>query len=102
MFEKIQLSTILNNHESSDKIQKHWANFIDVIGDLKLDFCSDDEIINLKGKIGNWQGYFLNFYDTKDVTPYMDAFYSNIPELLNLYTNNAHYTQQLRYGETKW
>lgn len=88
------MSTILNNHEDSSKTQKLWGDFIDIIGDLKLDFSSNDETMNFKGEIRSWLADFLDLYQTKDVTPYMHAFYANVPEFLSLYTNIAHYTQQ--------
>ena len=68
------MSTILNNHEDSSKTQKLWGDFIDIIGDLKLDFSSNDETMNFKGEIRSWLADFLDLYQTKDVTPYMHAF----------------------------
>ena len=94
LFQYIQISTILPTCENSAQIQKLWADFIDIIGDLKLDFHSNDEVMHFKGKIGDWLGNFLELYQTKDVTPYMHALYAHVPEFLNLYTNIAHYTQQ--------
>lgn len=76
------------------KLKSLWGDFIDIIGDLKLDFCSNDETMNLKGKIRTWLADFLDLYQTKDVTPYMHALYAHVPEFLSLYTNTGHYTQQ--------
>ena len=45
---------------------------MDIIGDLKLDFTSEDICI-LKSKIKSWFGHFLEIYQTKYVTPYMHA-----------------------------
>ena len=44
---------------------------MELIGDLKLDFTSEDEILQLQGDIKSWFGIFLNVYQAKDVTPYL-------------------------------
>ena len=48
------MSTILPSWENSAQIQKLWADFIDIIGDLKLDFHTNDEVMHFKGKTGDW------------------------------------------------
>ena len=53
LFQYIKMSTILPTCENSAQIQKLWADFIDIIGDLKLDFHSNDEVMHFKGKIGD-------------------------------------------------
>ena len=46
---------------------------MDIINDLKLDFTSEDSILELQGDIKAWFELFLNVYQAKDVTPYMHA-----------------------------
>ena len=71
-----------------------WQKFMELIGDLKLDFTSEDDILQLQGDIKSWFGLFLNVYQAKDVTPYMHALHCHVPEFLTLYQNIAYYTQQ--------
>ena len=61
---------------------------------LKLDFTSEDEIIQLQGDIKSWFGLVLSVYQAKHVTPYMHALHCHVPEFLKLYQNMAYYTQQ--------
>ena len=67
---------------------------MELIGDLKLDFTSEDDILQLQGDIKSWFGLFLNVYQAKDVTPYMHVLHCHVPEFLSLYQNIAYYTQQ--------
>ena len=94
VFENIQISALLPNATISNEIQKLWADFMDIVGDLKLDFPSDVEIMQFKHKIKTWFDHFLKQYQTKDVTPYMHALHAHVPEFLKLYKNIAYYTQQ--------
>ena len=71
-----------------------WQKFMELIGDLKLDFTSEDEILQLQEDIKSWFGIFLNVYQAKDVTPYMHALHCHVPEFLSLHQNIAYYTQQ--------
>ena len=82
-------------HCSQNKdIQVIWAKFMDIIGDLKLDFTSEEGILELQRNIKSWFEHFLKVYQAKDVTPYMHALYYHVPEFLSLYQNIAYYTKQ--------
>ena len=82
-------------HCSQNKdIQVIWAKFMDIIGDLKLDFTSEEGILELQRNIKSWFEHFLKVYQAKDVTPYMHALCYHVPEFLSLYQNIAYYTQQ--------
>jgi len=94
LFENIKISSLLNDETMGNQIQNLWAGFMDIIGDLKLDFHCDTEIMQLKTKIKSWFENFLKLYQTKDVTPYMHALNAHVPEFLKLYKNIAYYTQQ--------
>ena len=79
-------------HCSQNKdIQVIWAKFMDIIGDLKLDFTSEEGILELQR---NCTFTFSKVYLAKDVTPYMHALCYHVPEFLSLYQNIAYYTQQ--------
>ena len=67
---------------------------MDIIGNLKQDFTSEEDISNLKSKIKSWFGQFLKIYQKKDVTPCTHALYFHVPEFLSLYQNISYYTQQ--------
>lgn len=49
---------------------KVWENFLDIIGDLKLDFLTEEPIKQLTVKIKSCFQHFLDLYQAKDVTPY--------------------------------
>ena len=68
LFEHIQMSTILPNCQNSLQIQKLWADFIDIIGDLKLDLNFYHDVLYLKSKIEDWLTNVLVLYQTKHVT----------------------------------
>ena len=85
LFQNINIPTLL---------PRYSQKFMELIGDLKLDFTSEDDIIQLQGDIKSWFGLFLNVYQAKDVTPYMHALLCHVPEFLKLYQNIAYYTQQ--------
>ena len=61
--------------------------------DLKqnMDFT---EVPEFKSKVDHWMQKFLVVYQTKDVTPYMHALVSHVPEFLKLYGNIEFFTQQ--------
>ena len=67
---------------------------MDIIGDLRLDFTSEEGILELQRNIKSWFEHFLKVYQAKDVTPYMHALCYHVPEFLSLYQNIAYYTQQ--------
>ena len=39
---------------------------MDIVGDLKLDYTTDDAIANLEGKIKKWFRKLLELYQAKD------------------------------------
>ena len=94
LFQNINIPTLLPRYSRNKEIQVIWQKFMELIGDLKLDFTSEDDIIQLQGDIKSWFGLFLNVYQAKDVTPYMHALHCHVPEFLKLYQNIAYYTQQ--------
>ena len=67
---------------------------MEIISDLKLDYKTDESIVQLEENIKGWFTIFLSLYQTKDVTPYMHALYSHVPEFLKLYKNVAFFSQQ--------
>lgn len=93
LLQHINISFLLPNSKYKDKIQKIWVDFWEIRQDLKHDFEPDD-VDALKGKITLWLENYLEFYQTKDVTPYVHALYAHVPEFLSLYTNLEYFTQQ--------
>ena len=94
LFQNINIPTLLPRYSQNKEIQVIWQKFMELIGDLKLDFTSEDDIIQLQGDIKSWFGLFLNVYQAKDVTPYMHTLNCHVPEFLKLYQNIAYYTLQ--------
>ena len=62
---------------------------MDIIGDLKLDFTSEEGILELQRNIKSWFEHFLKVYQAKDVTPYIHALCYHVPEFLSLYFTKA-------------
>lgn len=94
LFQHINFHSLLSECHDADKLQALWSNFMDIVGDLKLDYPTDDAISSIEDKIKKWFQKFLDLYQAKDVTPYMHALYAHVPEFLKLYQNLASYTQQ--------
>ena len=92
--QNINFQALLPNFEDHKKLEKIWNDFMEIIGDLKLDLPTDEPIAALTAKIKSWFQQFLSLYQAKDVTPYMHALYHHIPEFLKLYINVAHFKQQ--------
>ena len=82
LFQHINFHLLLPEFHYVDKLWALWGNFIDIIGDLKLNYTSDDAISNLEDKIKKWFQKFLDLYQAKDVTPYMYSLYAHVPEFL--------------------
>ena len=102
LFQHINFHSLLSDCHDADKLQALWSNFMDIVGDLKLDYPTDDAISSIEDKIKKWFKKFLDLYQAKDVTPYMHALYAHVPEFLKLYQNLACYTQQgmEKYNDT--
>ena len=67
-----------------NKLQKLWSDFILPYGDLRCTFDTQDQVVNFKSKIRQWIQDFLHLYESNNVTPYMHAFYSHVPDFLKL------------------
>lgn len=102
LFQHINFYALLSEGHDADKLQALWGHFIDIIGDLKLDYTTDDAISILEEKIKKRFQKFLDLYQAKDVIPYMHSLYAHVPEFLKLYQNLAYYTQQgmEKYNDT--
>ena len=86
--------SLLPGDQNIEKLQQLWSEFMEIISDLKLDYKTDESIVQLEEKIKGWFKIFLSLYQAKDVTPYMHALYSHVPEFLKLYKNVAFFSQQ--------
>ena len=57
-------------HCSQNKdIQVIWAKFMDIIGDLRLDFTSEEGILELQRNIKSWFEHFLKVSKKKKSLP---------------------------------
>ena len=92
-FENIKISSLLSNSPDNQITQQIWDDFSAIRKDLKHDFKSD-EVSNFKSTVTNWLKKILVKYQKKDVTPYMHALCSHVPEFLSLYGNIECFTQQ--------
>ena len=93
LFKNIDISSLLPNCSHSEIIQQIWNDFTAFNEDLKQDGKLAD-VDKFKSNVKMWMNKFLTVYQTKDVTPYMHAFSSHVPEFLSLYGNIELFTQQ--------
>ena len=102
LMQNVNFKSLLPNLHVTDDLQLLWSSFMDIMGDLKLEYTTDEGITKLEDKIKKWFEKFLALYQAKDVTPYMHALYAHVPEFLKLYQNVAYYTQQgmEKYNDT--
>lgn len=102
LIQNINFKSLLPNCRVTGDLEVLWSCFMDIVGDLKLDYTTDDAIANLEGTIKKWFTKFLELYQAKDVTPYMHALYAHVPQFLTLYKNLAYFTQQgmEKYNDT--
>lgn len=51
LFQHINIPMLLPQCSKNKDVQVIWKKFMDIIGDLKLDFTSEDSILELQGDI---------------------------------------------------
>ena len=102
LMQSINFQSLLPNFQATKELEILWGSFMEIIGDLKLEFTTEVAVTLLKNKIKSWFEKFLFLFQAKDVTPYMHALYAHVPEFLKLYENVAHFTQQgmEKYNDT--
>ena len=83
VFQKISIKELLSRFTDSNKIGNLWKSFIDLFGELKLDYGTDNEIEAFRQNVKKWTEEFLFLYQASDVTPYMHAFRVHVPEFWN-------------------
>lgn len=94
VMQNIDFPFFLPGDQNREKQQQLWSEFMEITGDLKLDYKTDESIAQLEEKIKGWFKIFLSLHQAKDVTPNMHALYSRVPEFLKLYKNVAFFNQQ--------
>ena len=77
-----------------EKIQFIWTEFRRLNSLLSSDSFSSADITTFAEDAKLWQTKFLHVYQTKNITPYMHAFVSHVPEFLKIHGAIAPYTQQ--------
>lgn len=68
VIQNISFQALLPNFEHHKELKKLWNDFVEIIGDLKLDFPTDEPIAAHTAKIKSWFQQFLSLYQAKDVT----------------------------------
>ena len=67
LFQHINFHLLLPEFHDVEKLQTLWGNFIDILGDLKLNQTTDEAISSLEDKIKKWFQKFLDLYQAKDI-----------------------------------
>ena len=73
VMQSTNFQSLLINFKKTKEMEKLWASFMESIGDLKLEFTTNDGITQLTNKINSWFDKFVCLYQAKDVTSYMHA-----------------------------
>ena len=60
VIQNINFQALLPNFEDHKKLEKLWNDFMEIIGDLKLDFPTAEPIAALTVKIKSWFQQFLS------------------------------------------
>ena len=102
LMQSINFQSLLPNFQATKELEILWGSFMEIIGDLKLEFTTEVAVTLLKNKIKSWFEKFLFLFQAKDITPYMHALYAHVPEFSKLYENIAHFAQQgmEKYNDT--
>lgn len=94
LIQNIDFEHLLPNYTKTKEMKVIWSGFMEIIGDLKLDYTTEESINQLEEKFKKWPENFLAIYQGKDVTPYMHALYAHVPEFVRLYSNISQFNQQ--------
>ena len=54
LFQNIRIPALLPSLTQAERIQKLWEDFMDIIGDLTLDYNNEDEVQAFKVKVSTW------------------------------------------------
>ena len=68
--QNINIQALLPNFEDHRKLENLWNDFMEIIGDLKLDFPTDEPIASLTAKIKSWFQQFLSISSKRCDTLY--------------------------------
>ena len=82
LFENLNLSEIIPDHEKFDSVSAIWSNFYDILQDVKEVKVEPND---LKARTKDWLELFLTVYNKTTVTPYMHAFVFHLHEFVHLY-----------------
>ena len=77
-----------------EKIQYIWEEFRRLNSLLSSDSFPESEIESFAISAKSWRSKFLEMYQSKNVTPYMHAFVSHVPEVLRIHGAIVPFTQQ--------
>ena len=94
VIENINIEQLLPSYNGAEKLQCVWKNFLLLYTNMRQTFYTIEEIDAFSQSVHNWIQDFLSIYQTKDITPYIHAFYCHVPQFLRLYGNIDHFNQQ--------
>ncbi|XP_069103679.1 uncharacterized protein [Argopecten irradians] len=91
LFQKLQISDILEDQERSDGIQDLWNGFLEIHDLLRSD---NPYHAVVKEKVQLWGSKFVILYQSRDITPYMHILFYHVAELIEIHGNISKFTQQ--------
>ena len=93
-FAKIDLPKVFPTIPHITKIQFIWEEFRRLNSLLSSERFTESEIASFAESAKLWRSKFLEVYQSKNVTPYMHAFVSHVPEFLQILGTIVPFTQQ--------
>ena len=86
LFQNIKIKELLLQDKDAEQLHSVSSTFLNLYSKLGNTFLAD-QVERCEQKIQKWTQDFLQLFQTRDVTPYMHAFWCHIPQFLHLYGN---------------
>ena len=93
LFQNIKIKDLLPQYKDAEQLQSVYDTFLNLYLELGNTFLAD-QVERYEQKIKKWTQDFLQLFQTRDVTPYMHAFWCHVPQFLHLYGNISNFNQQ--------
>ena len=93
LFQNIQMKDLLPPYKDAEQLQSVSDTFLNLYSELGNTFLAD-QVEWYEQNIKKWTQDFLQWFQTKDVTPYMLAFWCHGSQFLHLYGSTSNFNQQ--------
>ena len=87
------MKDLLPPYKDAEQLQSVSDTFLNLYSELGNTFLAD-QVEWYEQNIKKWTQDFLQLFQTKDVTPYMLAFWCHASQFLHLYRSTSNFNQQ--------